>query len=118
VIDPEVAGPVGVASGVLGGGSQVLLGHQVGVDVVVGDRAVLVGAGDPVDPEPARGVMVTQRAPQTRGVDQQLQSDARGEGVVGGGVEVADDGGGDVGVDVEGGRACRPVARACFAVDG
>ena len=108
----------GWRAGGIGGGAQVLLGHQVGVDVVVGDRAVLVGAGDPVDAEPAVGVVVAQRAPQPRGLGQQLQADVAFEGLVAGGVDVADDRVGDVGVDVEGGGAGRPVAGAFLAVDG
>jgi hypothetical protein len=37
---------------------EVLLRHEVGVDVVVGDGAVLVRAGDAVDTEAAAGVVV------------------------------------------------------------
>jgi len=37
--DAELAGAGGVACGRVGGGTQVLLGHQVGVDVVVCDGA-------------------------------------------------------------------------------
>ena len=59
----------------VGGRSQVPLRHQVRVDVVVGDRAVLVGAGDAVDAEPPGGVVVAERAPQPRGLDQQLEPD-------------------------------------------
>jgi hypothetical protein len=40
--DPEFAGMTGVAVRGIGGGAQVLLGQQVGVDVVVGDGTVLV----------------------------------------------------------------------------
>ena len=53
-VTPSCAAPVGVADRRVGGGEQVPLRHQVGVDVVVLDRGVLVGAGDPVDVELAR----------------------------------------------------------------
>ncbi len=49
-----------VAFGGVGRGEQVLPGHEVGVGVVVGDRAVLVGAGDAVDVEGAVPVVMTQ----------------------------------------------------------
>ena len=101
-----------------GRGSEVLLRHQVRVDVVVGDRAVLVGPGDPVDAEPALGVVVAERAPQPRRLDQQFQPDASLELDVAGGVDVADDRVGDVGVDVEGRGPGRPVARALLPGDG
>ena len=42
------------------GGLEVSLRHQVRVDVVVRDRAVLVRPGDSVDAEPAGRVMVTE----------------------------------------------------------
>jgi hypothetical protein len=54
--------------------------------------------------------VLAERAPQPRGLDQQLQADLALELGVAGGVEVADDGVGDVGVDVEGGGAGGPVA--------
>ena len=119
VVDAEVPGDVGVAVGGVGGGAQVLLGHQVGVDVVVGDRAVLVGAGDPVDAEAARRRR-DGPASATAGPSRPAAPGRRSRSklVVAGGVEVADDGVGDVGVDVEGGRAGRPVAGAFLAVDG
>ena len=48
---------------------------QVGVDVVVGQGAVLVGSGDPVDAEAVGGgVEVAQGTPQPRRLDQQLQA--------------------------------------------
>ena len=92
-------------------------GHQVRVDVVVGDRAVLVRSGDAVDPKAPGGVVVAERAPQPRRLDEQLEPDRRARTVVVGRRHVADDGVGDVGVDVEGGGAGRPVARALLAVD-
>jgi hypothetical protein len=58
-----------------------------------------------------------ERAPQSRGLDEQFEPDVGVELVVPGGVVVAHDGVGDVGVDVEGGRPRRPVAGALLAVD-
>ena len=57
------------------------------------------------------GVVVSERAPQPGGLDEQLGADLALEVLVVGGVEVADDGVGDGGVDVERGRAGGPVAR-------
>ena len=64
-----------------------------------------------------RRVVVAQRAPQPRGRDQQLEPRPARELVVVGRVQVAQHGVGDVGVDVEGGRAGRPVRRALVAAD-
>ncbi len=73
VVDAERGGAPRMALGGVGGGAQVPLRHQVRVDVVVGDRAVLVGAGDAVDPEAPVGVVVAERAPQPRRLDEQLE---------------------------------------------
>ena len=115
---PSAARLLGVAGGDVGRHAQVLLGHQVRVDVVVDDRRVLVGAGDAVDVERARVVVVAERAPQPRRLDEQLagpapasNSSSRGR------AQVADDGVGDVGVDVERRGARRPVGRALLAAD-
>ena len=110
-VDAELAGPVRVALRRVRGRHQVLLGHQVGVDVVVGQRAVLVRAGDPVDVELPLGVVVAEGAPQPRGVGQQLQpGPAARTPRRRSGQHVADHRVGDVGVDVEGGGAGGPVA--------
>ncbi len=61
---------------------------------------------------------MAERAPQPGGVDQQVHPRTPGELLVPGGVDVADGGDGDVGVDVERGGAGRPVARAFLAGDG
>ena len=57
------------------GRTQVLLRHQVRIDVVVGNRAVLVGTRHAVDPKPAGRVVMAERAPQPRCLDQQLRTD-------------------------------------------
>src|SRR4029079_9814977 len=90
-------------------------GHQVRVDVVVGDGAVLVRAGDAVDVEPAIGVVVAYGAPEPRRLRQQLHPHATVELLVAGRVDVPDHRVGDVRVDVEGGGAGRPVAGAALA---
>ena len=101
----------------VGGQRQVVLRHQVGVDVVVGDRAVLVGAGDAVDAKAPLGVVVAERAPQSRGLDEQFESDLAFERLVVGCGLVAADRVGDVGGDVKGGRPGWPVAGAFLAGD-
>ena len=116
---PRWRGAVGVAADGVGGRAQVLLGHQVGVDVVVGDRAVLVGAGDAVDVELRRAGRGGPSERHSRAVSTSSSSaDLALEADVAGGLDVADDGVGDVGVDVERGGAGRPVAGAFLAVDG
>jgi hypothetical protein len=97
--------------------AQVPLRHEVRVDVVVHDGGVLVGAGDAVDAEAVLVVEVPQRGPQPGGLDQQLGAVVAVELLVGGGVVVPDDGVGDVGVDVEGRRPRRPVARGLLPAD-
>src|SRR5207253_8503986 len=86
-------------------------------DVVVGDGAVFVGPGDAVDAKPSFGVVVTQRPPQARSLDEQLEPCLALERLVTGRSQVAANGVGDVRVDVERGRACGPVARAFLAGD-
>jgi hypothetical protein len=110
-VGAEPGGLGGMSYDGVGGCAQVPLGEQVGVDVVVGDRAVLVGASDTVDPEPASlAVVVAERAPEPRGFDEQFEPGRASEVFVAGCGLVAGDGVGDVGVDVEGGGAGRPVA--------
>ena len=60
VVDAELGGALGMARHSVDGRAQVPLGHQVRVDVVVGDGAVLVRSGDAVDPEAAGSVVVPQ----------------------------------------------------------
>ena len=116
-VDAQFPGPLRMAFRQVGGAQQVPLGHQVGVDVVVGDGAVLVRAGDPVDVEPPLGIMVAERAPQPRGLREQFHPWPPGEILVAGGVDIADHRVGDVRVDVEGGGARGPVTRAFLAGD-
>ena len=101
----------------LGRRAQVPLRHQVRVDVVVRDRAVLVRPGDAVDAEAALGVVVAERAPEPRRLHEELQTDLALEGLVARRLLVPHDSVGDVGADVERRRAGRPVARALLAAD-
>ena len=78
---------------------------------------VLVGPSDAVDAEAALGVVMAERAPQPRGGDQQVEARTLLELLVPGREDVAADGVGHVGVDVEGGGAGWPVARALLAAD-
>jgi len=81
------------------------------VEVVVLDRAVLVRAGDAprCGNWPLASCWPSER--HRRAVSMRIgEADLALEFLVIGGVEVVDDGGGDVGVDVKGGRAGRPVS--------
>src|SRR5207237_3051942 len=118
LVDAEAAGLLQVVLGAGSGGQQVLAGHQVGVDVVVAEGGVLVGAGHAGQAEAAVAVVVTERDPQPGRGDEDLEAEAGFELLVVGGVHIADDGVGDVGADVEGGGAGRPVPRALLAGDG
>ena len=117
VVDAERRCLVGVPRGEVGGVAEVPLGHHVRVDVVVDDRRVLVRAGHAVDVEDAGRVVVAERAPEPRGLDQQLQACAAGERLVARGAQVAQHRIGDVGVDVERRRPRGPVRRALLPVD-
>ncbi len=77
--------------------AQVPLSHEVRERVVVGDRGVLVRAGDAVDAEVAAVVVVAERPPHPRRLDEQLQADLALEVVVARHRAVALAGGGDVG---------------------
>ena len=72
-VGTESGGVPRMAPDGLGRRAQVPLSHQVGVDVVVGDRAVLIGAGDAVDAEEALRVVVSERAPEARRLHEQLE---------------------------------------------
>ena len=110
-------GRAGELLGQIGRAGQVPLRHQVGVDVVVLDRAVLIRSGHALDPEPARGVVLPERAPEPGRLDQQLQADFVLELLVLGGVQIAHYGVGDVRVDVEGRGPSLPVTGALLAPD-
>ena len=74
-VGAELGGAARVARDRVRRGAQVPLREQVRVDVVVGDRAVLVRAGDAVDAEPALRIVVAERAPEPRRLDEQLDAD-------------------------------------------
>ena len=83
-VGAERGGVAGMTGDRVGGGAQVPLREQVRVDVVVGDRAVLVGAGDAVDAEAPLRVVVTERAPEPGRLDEQLEADLALERLVAG----------------------------------
>src|SRR5215207_8041625 len=116
--DTELPGAVRVALDGVGCCPQVLLRHEVSVDIIIGDGAVLVGTGNAVDAEVAVGVVVAERVPEPGGLDEHLEANFALEGIVAGGREVADDGGGDVGVNVEGSCAGWPIPRDRLTADG
>src|SRR5205823_1226638 len=95
----------------------VPLCEQVRVDVVVRDGTVLIGSGHAVDPEPSFRIVVTERAPEARCLDEQLEADLALECLVAGGRLIAGNGVGDVGAYVEGRRPSGPVAGALLAAD-
>ena len=97
--------------------AEVSLRDEVRVHVVVRDGAVLVGPGDPVDPEAAERVVVAECAPEARGLDKELEADLVRERLVSGCCLVADDGVGDVARDVERRGAGGPVAGALVTPD-
>ena len=97
---------------------QVLLRHQVCIDIVIGNGTVLVGAGDSVDPESAVAVLVAERTPQPSRLHEQVQADRLLKGGVVRGANVPDRGTGDICVDMESGRSCRPVTGTFLPLDG
>ena len=88
VVTPSVARLVLELFRQVGGGGEVVLRHQVRVEVVVLDRAVLVRAGDALDAEVAAGVVLAERAPQPGGLDEQREADLALECLVLGRVQV------------------------------
>ena len=116
-VGAELGRDVRVSHDRVGGLAQVPLGHEVRVDVVVGDRCVLVRAGDSVDPEVPVLVVVAEGAPKARGLDQELDAARALEVRVVDRILVAGDRVGDVGVDVEGRRSRRPVRGALLPGD-
>ncbi len=117
VVHSEFVGPVRMAGGRVGCGQQVLSRHQVGVEVVPGDGAVLVGSGHAVDVEDAVRVVVAQGAPQPGGVHEEVEPLTAFELLVPAHHDVPDRGHGDVRVDVEGSRPRRPVGGTLGTVD-
>ncbi len=109
-LDAQLVGEVGMALDHLRRGPQVLLGHEVRVDVVVDERVVLVGTGDAVDAEPPSGVVVAEAAPQPGRLHEDGQRNLALERHLAGRVQVAQDRVTDVSVDVEGRGARGPVA--------
>src|SRR5829696_4411581 len=81
--DTQLLGTVRTALCGLGRREEVLLGHEVGVDVVVGDSTVLVWAGNAIDAEVIVSVVVAQREPEPSGLDEQFQASFALERIVG-----------------------------------
>ncbi len=102
----------------VGGDPQIVRGHEIGEDVVAHDRRVLVGAGDTVEVPDTVTVVMAQGHPEPGCFDQQFQPAVGFEVLVPGDDAVALEGHRDVGVDVPGCRAGRPVGRALLSADG
>ncbi len=117
-VHAECAGRLGIALRRLGRRAQVLLRHEVGVDVVVGEGAVLIRSGDAVDAEAPSRVHEAEGHEQSRRLDEQLEADLLLKRRVASRLDVLGHGVRDVGVDVERRGARRPIARAFCAVDG
>ena len=81
-VGAELGGMARMTRDGVGRGAEVLLRHEVRVDVVVGERAVLVGARDAVDAEASLRVVVAERAPESRGLHEELEADLALEVVV------------------------------------
>ncbi len=99
--------PVGVGVGLLepgddfGGVAQIRTGHKIREGVVVDDRGVLVGPGDPVDMEGAGvGAEESQSDPHAGGFHQDLRADLGEQLRISANIDVALDRVGDVGVYV------------------
>src|SRR5439155_23561504 len=101
----------------VGSGEEVSFGKKVRLDVVVRNRAVLVRTNQTVDPEASLRIVMAERAPEARGLDEQLVADLAFELVVLDGGLVADHGVGDVGADVERRRAGGSIPGALLAPD-
>ncbi|MBW8810119.1 MAG: hypothetical protein JF591_15135, partial [Lysobacter sp.] len=98
------------------GAQQMLLGHAVGVEVVVDQRGVFVGAGDFVDAERAAAarIEVTDLRPDARGFEHDLGAAFDQEIQVAGRIQVQAQPIRDRGIDVIRGRT-RWVVRRAFA---
>ena len=68
---------LGLAGARLGRAAQVMGRHQIGEHVVTDHRRVLVGPGHPVDVPDAVPVVMPERVPQARGLDEDLQTAVR-----------------------------------------
>ena len=99
--DLQSPGDSRVAAGGVRRGVEVSLRHQVRVQVVVGQGAVLIRPGDPVDPKLSAAVVMAERCPQSRGLDEQLRAHALLEPHIPRRAHIAKDGLGDVRVDVK-----------------
>src|SRR4029077_10566280 len=96
--------------------AQVSLGHQVRIEIVVGDGAVLIRTRDAVDAKMPVEIEVSERAPQTRGLHENVDAHIVPEGVIACGLDVVEYRDGDVRIDVKCRGSGRPIARAFFAV--
>ena len=101
----------------LGRAQQVPPRHQVGVRVVVAQRAVLVRPRHPRQPEPVLAVVVPERDPQPRRLHQQRQPDLARELRIPRRPLIAQHGIRDVGPDVHRRAARRPVPGALLPRD-
>src|SRR5215471_717657 len=62
-------------------------------------------------------IEVSERAPQSCGLHQNVDAHVVGEGVIAGGLDVVEYRGSDIGIDVKRRSSRRPVSRAFFAVN-
>src|SRR4051812_601457 len=69
-VSPELSSQSRMALRAVCSRPQVALRHQVGVDVVLDERAVLVWSGHAVDPKAPGDVVMAERPPQPRGLYQ------------------------------------------------
>ncbi len=91
------------------GTEQIVLRHEVGEGVVVGQRRVFVRTRDAVDVRDPVVVHVDVAVPEPGGLDQDVQTGLAQELLVAGGVHITQNRGRDVGVDVQRGGPGRPI---------
>jgi hypothetical protein len=118
VVDAKLAGTFALPRGCVGRRVQVLLRHQICIDIVIGNGTVLVRPGDSVDSESAGAVVVAERTPQPGRVHEQVQPSRLLEGGVVSSANIPDRSTGDICVDMDSGRSCRPITGALLPADG
>src|SRR5262249_41894204 len=91
--------------------------HQIGINVIVGDGAVLIRARDAVDTKISVEIEVPERAPQTGSLDENIYAHIVPEGIVARSFDILEYRDGDIRIDVKCRGSGRPIARTFFSVD-
>ena len=101
----------------VGGAQHISLRHEIRVDIVVRDSAVLVRAGDSVDAKMSIQVKVSERSPESSRLNENFSSHVAFEFDIVIGFHISKHRRGDVRVDVKGSRSGGPVPGTFFAVN-